>query len=549
MVPRFSILIGGFSLLYSLLLFNLYQVQLVKGGDYLARAQSEYLAQGSLQANRGMIYFTDKNGNHLPAALNKDFPIIYAVPKSVSDPQEAANMLAPILNEAADSLTATLSKPNDSYEVLVNKASDDEAQFVNALGLKGIYIDTEPGRFYPLGATASQALGYVGPSKDQINDQGHYGLEEFYNSELAGSAGNASGGKSVQAVSGQDLILTIDPNIQIQSEKILSDLIKNQSATGGSIIVEEPSTGKILAIASLPDFDPNNYSGASMADFINPVTQHVYEPGSVFKVVTMAAGIDTGKITPQTTYYDTGSLTINGRTITNYDLHTHGAYGKATMTNVIEHSINTGAVFAESKIGNSVFTDYLKNFGFSEVTGIDLPGEVSGNLRQLNPKARNISFATASYGQGVAVTPLELINSMAAIANGGNLMRPYLNSALSPKILRNVISENTAKQVTQMMISAVDKAEVTKINGFSVAGKTGTAFIPDFKNGGYTDNVIDSYVGFAPASDPKFIALIKIDTLPSTSLAAMSVVPAFRDLAQYILNYYGTPPDRISVSN
>lgn len=546
MVFRFAVLIAGLFLLYSLLLFNLYQVQLVRGGDYLARAQSEYLAQSSLRADRGIIYFTDKNGARLPAALNKNFQIIYAAPKFVADAEEAANTLAPILGESVADLTKILSKPNDSYEILRDKASDAEAKAVIDLKLKGIYVDMAPGRFYPLGGVASQALGFVGPSKNSPNDSGHYGLEEYYNSALAGADGSASGSAILAATSkGNDLDLTIDPNIQIEGEKILKNLVGAQHATGGSLIVEDPGTGEILAMASVPDFDPNNYSSSSLADFLNPVTQNVYEPGSIFKVITMAAGIDSGKLTPETTYYDTGSVTINGKTITNYDLHTHGPYGKATMTNVIEHSINTGAVFAESKIGNDIFTDYVKKFGFSQKTGVDLPAEVAGDTRNLNPKSRQVAFATASFGQGVAITPLELVNAIAAIANGGNLMRPYLNSALAPLVTRRVISASAAKQVTAMMVSAVDKAGVAKISDFSVAGKTGSAFIPDFKNGGYTDNLIDSYVGFAPASNPKFVALIKLDTLPSMSLAAMSVVPAFADFARFMLNYYGTAPDRI----
>jgi cell division protein FtsI (penicillin-binding protein 3) len=215
------------------------------------------------------------------------------------------------------------------------------------------------------------------------------------------------------------------------------------------------------------------------------------------------------------------------------------------MTNVIEHSINTGAVFAERRIGRDIFVKYVKDFGFGEKTGIDLPGEVAGNLGNLSPKAPDINFATASYGQGVAVSPIEIVSAVSAIANGGLLMRPYLNANLQPTVIRRVISPETAKAVAGMMISAVDKAGAAGIKGYSIAGKTGTAFIPNFQGGGYTDKVIDSYVGFGPASSPKFIILIKLDGLDSSQLAALSVVPAFRELAQYILNYYDIPPDRL----
>ncbi|MBI4087446.1 MAG: penicillin-binding protein 2 [Candidatus Liptonbacteria bacterium] len=531
------------------MLFHLYDLQIVKGGYYLARSGAEYLAQEYLDANRGAIYFTGRNGSFLPAVLNKDFPIVYAVPKEIEDVSEAAHALAPILERPAEELKTLFSKKNDLYEMLVKKADPALASQIADLKIKGISVDKQAGRFYPLGSLASHALGFVGPTAQSAADAGHYGLEEFYNKDLSGERGSVSGSKIKKTVPGKDVVTTLDPNIQIEAERILENLVKTYKARGGSVIVEDPRTGRILAMGSYPDFDPNQYGEFPIASFLNPNVQQVYEPGSVFKAITMATGIDSGKITPDTTYYDTGTLTINGRTISNYDLKKHGPYGKATMTNVIEHSINTGAVFAERQIGREIFTAYLKDFGFSEKTGIDLPGELKGDLRRLNPKERDVAFATASYGQGVAVTPIELITAMAALANGGNLMRPYLNAELEPRIIRRVVSEETARQVTNMMISAVDNAEIAKINGFTIAGKTGTAYVPDFKKGGYTDNVINTYVGFGPASDPKFIALIKLNEPQGAPVAGLSVVPAFRDLAQFILNYYRVSPDRLETRN
>jgi cell division protein FtsI/penicillin-binding protein 2 len=539
MASRFTVLIVALLLGYSFLVFKLYDLELVKGGYYTARAQSEVLASAEVDANRGGIYFTDKDGGTLPAAIDKDFPIIYAVPKEILDADEAANALAPILNIPVANLTNIFSKPNDEYESLMKKADPAVAQAVQDLNIKGIYTDTAPSRFYPLGPVASQLLGYVGPNANSTGESGHYGIEEFYNDTLAGISSGTNAGVGV------DVTLTIDPNIQIEAEKILDNLIVANGATGGSVIVEDPQTGKILAMGASPSFDPNNYASSSIANFLNPVTQEVYEPGSMFKVLTMSAGIDAGKITPDTTYDDKGTVIVSGAKITNYDLDTHGAYGVGTtMTNVIEHSINTGAVFAEGQTGNAIFTSYLKKFGLGEKTGIDLLGEVGGNLSQLAPNAPQVAFSTAAYGQGVAVTPLEIIDAVAAIANGGVLMRPYINATLQPQEIRRVISTSTAAQVTGMMVDAVDLAQVANINGYSLAGKTGSAFIPDLVHGGYTDKLIDSYVGFGPTSDPQFIALIRIDTLPSSAIAALSVVPAFRDLSQYIINYYGIPPDR-----
>jgi len=214
------------------------------------------------------------------------------------------------------------------------------------------------------------------------------------------------------------------------------------------------------------------------------------------------------------------------------------------MTQVIEHSINTGAVFAENQIGNAMFEDYMKTFRVDQKTGIDLPGEVAGTINGLAPGAPQINFDTVAYGQGVAVTPIELITAIGAIANGGVMMRPYIHASATPTAIGRIISTSTAAQVAQMMVDAVDLAQVTNVNGYELAGKTGSAFIPDLVHGGYTDQLIDSYVSFGPVSDPRFITLIRLNTLPETSLAAESVVPASRQLSQFIINYYNIPPDR-----
>jgi cell division protein FtsI/penicillin-binding protein 2 len=236
---------------------------------------------------------------------------------------------------------------------------------------------------------------------------------------------------------------------------------------------------------------------------------------------------------------------VNGAHITNYNLTTEGAYGaNTTMTQVIEHSINSGAIWAENATGNATFLSYLKKFGLDQKTGIDLPGEVWGNTSQLTPKAPEVDWDTAAYGQGVAVTPVELVSAISAIANGGTLMRPYLNASLQPQAIRRVISASTAQQVTQMMVDAVDLAQVAEINGYTMAGKTGSAYIPNPAGGGYLNELTDSYIGYGPTSNPRFVAFIRLNTIPVTSLAAETVVPAWNQLAQWIINYYNIPPDR-----
>lgn len=523
---RLAFIFLFFAGIYVILVFNLYNLQLKKSFYYSAKAAAQN-ASIEPELKRGNIYFFGRDGDVVPAAINREFSFIYAVPEEIDDVREAAAMLEPVVNISADELEKKFSKKGDLYELIMEKINTEQSDALRALNLKGVYIKERIGRFYPFGKLAAQLIGFVGINSENNQPTGLYGSELFYNDLF--SAG--------------DLNLTLDRNLQVRSEEILENLVKDFEASGGEIIIEDPKTGKILALAGHPSFDPNFYSDYGLDVFINPAVQKVYEPGSVFKVLTMAAGIDSGRITPQTSYFDSGSVKISDRLIKNWD---HKAHGEITMTEVIEKSVNTGAVYAEQLTGHDIFYNYLASFGFGEKTGIDLPGELSGNLKNLSKKYNEaVNFATASFGQGVAVTPIQLVNAISAIANNGFLMRPYLNAGIGPEIVRKVISEKAARETSEMMISAVEKAGVASIPGYRLAGKTGTAQIPDFKNGGYLeDRFVHTYVGFGPVSDPRFTILIKLDK-PNQNLAAFTVVPAFKNLAQYVLNYYRVPPDKL----
>ncbi len=515
---------------YGFLLFRISELQLAKSGYYTARAASEQSASAAAAMGRGTIYFTNPDGTLLPVAVDKYFPTIYAVPTAVADAAEAANELSPILNIPANTLQTLLSKPHDSYELLAAKAASSTADAVQALKLPGIYVDEEPARYYPLGTVAAQVIGFVGPNATTIGESGHYGIEQYYNSQLA---------------AGKNVVLTIDPNIQIESEKVIQQLVAQNHAAAASVIVEDPTTGAILAMGAYPTFNPNDYASSSLADFMNPNIQSLYEPGSIFKLLTMAAGIDAGAFTTSTTYDDKGYVNVDGAHITNYNLTIHGPYGPGTtMTQVIQHSINTGAIFAENTMGNAVFKAAMESFGVLKKSGVDLPGEVSGMMNITKPNAVQVDYDTVAYGQGVAVTPVRLISLIGMLADHGVMMRPYINAAAEPQAIGQIIKPATAAAVTQMGVAAVDLADVATINGYSLAGKTGSAFLPNFQKGGYTNELVDSYIGYGPTTDPQFIALIRLDGLPETSLAAETVVPAWRDLAQYLINYYNIAPDR-----
>lgn len=523
---RITFLVGFICLIYSGLTFKLYNIQIQKGEFYSAKAASIKKSGEEALPLRGSIYFTDKHSNKIAAAINRNYPTIYSNNREIVDIPEAAEIMSSILGKSAEELTKIFERKNDPYEPILKRVSKETVSSVKEADIEGIHIDEEPARYYPFGAQASHVLGFVSTEPD--NPNGVYGTELYYNKQLYSS--------------GKDLNLTIDKNIQAESEKLLANLVANFKAEGGTVIVEDPKTGKILALANLPNFDPNEYGKFSVKNFLNPAVQAIYEPGSVVKLITIAAGLDAGAITPNTAYVDTGSITLNKKTIKNFR---DESWGRQTMTGVIEHSINTGAVFAQRAMGRETFYEYLKKFGFNTKTNIDLPGEVVGGLKVLEKNARDINFATASFGQGLSVTPIGLIRAIAAIANDGVMMKPYVNASEAPEIVGRVISKETSEQVQRMMVSAVNVNAVAPISGYNIAGKTGTAQVPDFKNGGYSKDLVNTFVGFAPAYDPAFIILFKLDKPAGSPQAGQTVVPAFRELARFILNYYNIPPDNV----
>ncbi len=541
---RITFIVAFFVLLYGALGFNIYNIQIQKGPDYSALAALQSELSGVLIPGRGSIYFTDKSGARIPAAMNREHPIIYAVPKNIDDPVYTAKILSVISDRDEASLLRALTREGDPFEYITRRASEEDVAFVTKKALAGVYVSSNSARFYPFGRTASHIIGFTSAPGGRV-ESGRYGLELYYDSILRGIPGSADGDGLVLPIDGGDIHLTIDRNIQARAETILGRLIYDYSADGGTIIVQNPKTGEILAMTSKPNFDPNNFGSFDIGVFLNPAVEAVYEPGSIFKVITLAAGIDAGKITPNTTFVDTGEVTLNRHTIRNWDFKAHG---RVTMRRVLEKSINTGSVFMQQAMGADVFYNYLVKFGVKEKKNIDLPGEVTGSLRTLEVDPREINFATASFGQGISVTPISLITAISAIANDGVMMRPYIKKESGPQVVRRVISADSAQQVQDVMVSSVIRAQIPRIRGYNVAGKTGTAQVPDFRRGGYTDNVINTYIGFAPAYDAQFVVMVKLNNPVGAPLAGLTVVPAFRELSEFIINYYGIPPDDVIVS-
>jgi len=541
---------------------RLFVLQILRYDEYVALAARQNGSEIE-PPRRGTIYFQDKDGKRQAAALNKETYTVSAVPKEIDDSAEAAAVLAEILELNVGELATKLAETGDPYEIIARKVNDITAAEIRQLNLEGILLEKESRRIYPGGSLASHVLGFVKFDRDE--EHGQYGVERALDRQLRGETGflegidRASGfiyslGKRIANPSrdGQDVVLTIDPNIQLKAEEGLNAVVKKWMAESGTMTVMDPASGKILAMAGTPSFDANSYGAEKdFSIFINRVVESQYELGSVMKPVTMAAAINENAVTPETVYEDTGAVQIKGYTIRNFNLQAHGA---ETMTQVLEKSLNTGAVFAERKLGHEQFSYYLARFGFGERAGIDLPGEISGSLANLEA-GREIDFATAAFGQGVAVTSLQMATAIAAIANGGNLMRPYVvdriiddagvETVTRTVLRRRVIAKETSETISKMLVSVVRSGfeNRARIDGYFVAGKTGTAQIPNPSGGGYSQDVIHSFVGYAPAFNPRFLIFLQVVKPKGVNFATTSLTPTFHDLAAYIINYYGIPPD------
>lgn len=558
------VIIGG------VIILRLFNLQIIDYKTYLSLAHSQQRSEEKINPQRGKIYLKDKDKNNYLLATNREYYNIFAVPKEIQKLENAqeqlekvAQTLAPLIGLDQETISQRLAKKDDPFEPLAEKLSDQEYSQIKELDLPGIYFLKDWKRWYPQEFLAAHALGFLGQSQ-KSGEVGQYGLEGYYQNLLGGQEGLAAMEKDgtgnwigltdalfLPATDGEDLYLTIDQNIQFMIEKKLAEAIEKWDAVSGSIVVMEPKTGAVLGMASLPNFDPNKYFEAKNVDiFLNPVIQKVYEPGSIFKPVTMAAAIDGGYVTPQTIFTDTGSIKIGGYTITNA---AGQVFGLSTMTQVLEKSINTGVVFAEQQMPKEDFKNYIESFGFGHLLGVDLVGELPGSTRNLKYE-RDIDYATISFGQGIAVTPLQIISAIAAIANDGKMMKPYLvqktvsssgvEKETEPEVLVQPISSQTASKLTAMMVSTVQNG-YTKINipGYYIAGKTGTAQLPDPVSGGYLEEYIHSFVGFAPAYNPQFIVLIKLDKPQGVRFASSSLTPVFADVAKFLLNYLEILPD------
>lgn len=556
-----------FVLFWLLVVGRLVYIQVFQAKNYAAKASIQQSRKFEIPAQRGIVYVKDSQDLY-PIALNNKVYTLAVDPKFIKDADNTANKLNEILNTNQEDLKNQLSK--DSRYIEINKSiNTDQAEKIKAFSLPGVILIERASRFYPEGSLFAHVLGYVND-----DGKGQYGFEQFKDEAMGGTKGQYNTATDAlgipirsadntisEPVAGKSYVLTLDRGLQAVAQEALKQAIESNRAESGSILVMDVKTGAIKAMVNYPDYDPNNFRQVKdYKVFSNTAVSSLFEPGSGFKVITMAAGLDTGKVEPNTTFNDTGEVKVGDKVIKNAENH---KYGISNMTDVIQKSLNTGVVFVLQSLGGTsgkitpegkqLFFSYIEKFGFGKITGIEQAGEVSSKVKQ--PSTYDVDYANISFGQGISVNSLQLLTAVGAIANKGDLMKPYLIEGelqsdqtlkkTQPQVVRNVISPETAAELTQIMTQVVEKGSgyLTRMKGYQIAGKTGTAQVPRSDGKGYEENKnIGSFVGFAPAEDPKFVMLVRVDYPKTEGFAEKTAVPAFAVVAKELMRYYQIPP-------
>ena len=544
---------------------RLFFIQIIKGDDYKKEAERQYNASSLEDFDRGAIYFSEKTGNRISAAIVKNGYQVAINPKFLTNPEEAYKKLAEIMIIDKEVFMSKAVKADDPYEVLARRVDEETAVKIKNLKIAGLNAYPESWRYYPFDTLASHVLGFVGYKEDKL--VGRYGIESYYEEMLKRGVLDLKKNSFVdlffdfkKLIIGNeksgDIVLTIEPTVQSMLEKNLGKIKEKYNAqlAGGMII--DPKTGNIVAMAGNPNFNPNQYSKIKdYSTFLNPLVENVIEMGSIMKPLTLAASMDTGSITASTTYTDNGFLVFGPSRIENYD---GKARGTVDMQKVLNDSLNTGAVFAMQKMGKDKFRDYMLAYGFGEKSGIELPQEGKNNIANIVGGSRDVEYATASFGQGIAVTPISMAVALSSLANGGLIMKPHIvkeeiinglkNHLTQPQESRRVLKKETADEITRMLVAVVDTALVGgsyKMEHYSVAAKTGTAQMVERGKKIYTEGeFIHTFFGYAPAFDAKFLTFLFVVKPQGAKYASNTLTEPFMDITKFLLNYYEIPPDR-----
>ncbi len=555
------------------MIVRLYFLQIVDGQGYADAADRQYTVRSTKIFDRGSIFFKDKNNSLISAAsLKTGYILALNVKLMATDTDMYYKKISEIVPIDAGTFYSKVAKKDDPYEEISKHLTEEVAQKLNNLKLSGVIVEKENWRYYPGESLASNLVGFVGFDDTGTNLEGRYGLEKYYNENLNRDRKSLYTNAFAEIFSNinknfiqdkdreGDIITTIDPEVEGYVEKVISDTNKKWSSKMTGAIVIDPKTGEIYSMAIYPTFNLNDFKKeTNVSVFSNPLVSDAYEMGSIIKPLTMAAGLDDGAVTANTTYDDKGFLEMDGKTIYNFDKKGRGVI---KMQDVLNNSLNTGATFVMNRLGKQKFLDYMQAYGIGSETGIDLPAEASGNIGNLLNNLTNnkkIEYATASYGQGISMTPIITVKALSALANGGKLIIPHVVSSIDYKVglsknisyvneAKQVLKKETSEEISRMLVNVVDEAyKSIKMEHYSIAAKTGTAQIarPAKEGGGYyPDRYLHSFFGYFPAYNPKFLVFLYTVEPKNVNYASQTLTGPFHDIANFLINYYEIPPDR-----
>lgn len=544
-------------------LVRLFSLQIINNNFYAEKADRQYISPSGNVFNRGDIYFSKKDGSLVSAASVTTGFKIAINPKEIKDEKEIFEKLSPYLKMDEETFLAKASRKDDPYEEIATGLTKEQITEIESLKIKGLSTFKQNWRNYPSGNLASHSIGFLAYKGDDL--VGQYGLERFYNDILSKPKNEAYVNffaevfsnikKTLSDTAKGDIVTTIEPVVEHELQKELGSIMEKWTADQAGGIIINPINGEIYAMSGLPDFDLNNFKEVKNTGvYRNPLVENVFEFGSVIKPLVIAAGLDAGVITPKTQYYDSGSVVVDKKVINNFDKKGRGT---VTIQDVLNQSLNTGMVFTEQKLGHERFRNYMKSYGIGEKTGIDLPNETSGLIRNLE-SPRNIEYANASFGQGIALTPIEAVRAFSILANGGNMITPHLvkeikyENGLSkkkeyPYTKTNILGKEATDTITEMLIKVYETYDSGrhKMPNYTVATKTGTAQIAKETGGGYYDDRnMHSFFGYFPARDPKFLIFLYVKNPRGVKYASQTLIPPFNNLTKFLINYYNLPPDR-----